>query len=281
MRWQRRPRSRDLDDRRARRSPRPRIGRSLGLGGVLAVLAVSWMLGVDPLPFLTGSVGRNESGGPSGPEIDGPLQTSRVEEELVDFVSFTLDDLQQTWADLVPGYQRATLVLFRGATQSGCGIGQSEMGPFYCPLDQQVYIDLGFYEELRGRFGAPGDFAQAYVLAHEIGHHVQTLNGTSDEVRRAQQLRPNEQNELSVGMELQADCLAGVWGYAANRRGLLERGDIEEGLRAAASIGDDRIQSMSGRGVHPESFTHGSSEQRVQWLRRGLESGSPNDCGTF
>ena len=181
----------------------------------------------------------------------------------------------------MPGYHRATLVLFRGATQSGCGIGQSEMGPFYCPLDRQVYVDLGFYEELRGRFGAPGDFAQAYVVAHEIGHHIQTLNGTSEEVRRAQQLHPNERNELSVGMELQADCLAGVWGYPANRRGLLERGDVEEGLRAAASIGDDRIQSMSGRGVHPESFTHGSSEQRVQWLRQGLESGNPNDCRTF
>ena len=285
MRWQRGQRSCDLDDRRARRGPRRKVGRGLGLSGVLAILAISWMLGVDPLPFLSGGLNpvgsRGDATAPSDLGADGPLQTTQREEELVDFVSFILDDLQQTWTNLMPGYQRATLVLFRGATQSGCGIGQSEMGPFYCPVDQQVYVDLGFYEELRGRFGAPGDFAQAYVLAHEIGHHIQTLNGTSDEVRRPQQRRPNERNELSVRTELQADCLAGVWGYAANQRGLLERGDVEEGLRAAASIGDDRIQSMSGRGVHPESFTHGSSEQRVQWLRRGLESGNPDGCQTF
>ena len=249
---------------------------------MIAIVAVSWMLGVDPLPLLTGGLnpvgGRGDAVAPSDRGSDGPLQTTQAEEELVDFVSFILDDLQQTWAELMPGYQRATLVLFRGATQSECGVGQGEMGPFYCPADQHVYVDLGFYEELRGRFGAPGDFAQAYVLAHEIGHHIQTLNGTSDEIRRAQQRRPNERNELSVQLELQADCLAGVWGYAANERGLLERGDVEEGLRAAASIGDDRIQSTSGRGVHPESFTHGSSDQRVQWLHRGLESGDPAGC---
>ena len=178
---------------------------------MIAIVAVSWMLGVDPLPLLTGGLnpigGRGDAVAPSDRGADGPLQTTEAEEELVDFVSVILDDLQQTWADLMPAYQRATLVLFRGATQSGCGIGQSEMGPFYCPADQQVYVDLDFYAELRGRFGAPGDFAQAYVLAHEIGHHIQTLNGTSDEVRRAQQRRPTERNELSVRMELQADCL--------------------------------------------------------------------------
>lgn len=155
------------------------------------------------------------------------------------------------------------------------------MGPFYCPLDQKVYVDLAFYAALRGRFGAPGDFAQAYVLAHEIGHHVQTLTGISDQVRRAQQSRPSERNQLSVRMELQADCLAGVWAHEAGLRGILEPGDVEEGLRAAAAIGDDRIQTMSGRGVHPESFTHGSSAQRVAWLRKGLESDDPEACSTL
>ncbi|HEU4629359.1 MAG TPA: neutral zinc metallopeptidase, partial [Gemmatimonadaceae bacterium] len=176
-------------------------------------------------------------------------------------------------------YQDATLVLFRNAVQSGCGSAQSAMGPFYCPLDEKVYIDLGFYDDLRARFGAPGDFAQAYVLAHELGHHVQHLLGIDQQVRQAQQSNPGEGNELSVRLELQADCLAGVWGYHA--RNLLEPGDIEEGLNAAAAIGDDRLQRQSGTGVHPESFTHGTSAQRVSWLRRGLESGDPNACDTF
>ena len=285
MKWQRRQRSRHLEDRRARRAPRRVAGRSIGLGGLLAIVAVSWLLGVDPLPFLSGVLSpgsdRVDTSAPTDVPEGDALRTTPREEELVDFVSFVLDDLQQTWAELMPGYRPATLILFRGATQSACGVGQSEMGPFYCPADQNVYVDLDFYEELRGRFGAPGDFAQAYVLAHEIGHHIQTLNGTSDQVRRAQQQRPDERSELSVQMELQADCLTGVWGSAANRRGLLERGDVEEGLRAAAAIGDDRIQSMSGRGVRPESFTHGSSEQRVEWLGLGLKSGDPNSCRTF
>ena len=252
---------------------------------MLAVVAVSWLLGVDPLPFLSGALSPGtehiDTSSPADLREGGAMRTTPREEELVDFVSFVLDDLQQTWSELMPEYRPATLVLFRGATQSACGVGQSEMGPFYCPVDQNVYVDLGFYEELRGRFGAPGDFAQAYVLAHEIGHHIQTLNGTSDQVRRAQQQRPDQRGELSVRMELQADCLAGVWGASAHQRGLLERGDVEEGLRAAAAIGDDRIQAMSGRGVHPESFTHGSSEQRVEWLGLGLESGDPGSCRTF
>jgi predicted metalloprotease len=155
------------------------------------------------------------------------------------------------------------------------------MGPFYCPRDQKVYVDLDFFQELRARFGAPGDFAQAYVLGHEIGHHVQNLTGISERVRREQHSSPKGANQLSVRMELQADCLAGVWGHATARRGILEAGDVEEGLRAAAAIGDDRIQRMSGRGVHPESFTHGSSSQRVEWLRRGLESGNPDACNAF
>jgi predicted metalloprotease len=181
----------------------------------------------------------------------------------------------------MPGYRDARLVLFRDATESGCGLGQAQMGPFYCPSDEKVYVDLGFYEELRARFGAPGDFAQAYVLAHEIGHHVQKLSGIEAEVRSAQRESPGRANALSVRMELQADCLAGVWGHSAAARGKLETGDVEEGLGAAAAIGDDRIQRMGGGRVSPEAWTHGSSEQRVEWFRRGLEQGDPDACDAF
>jgi hypothetical protein len=305
MRWQRGPRSRNLEDRRAQRPrragfggggvriplPRGRGGR-LSFTGILVLLGISWLLGVNPLTLLGGLGGAGptqvgiDTGSPlggaqPGPDGNAPIRTTPEEEELVDFVSFVIDDVQQTWTKLLPGYRDAKVVLFRGATQSGCGVGRSEMGPFYCPRDQKVYVDLGFFEDLRARFGAPGDFAQAYVLGHEIGHHIQTLTGLSDQVRREQAANRGGANELSVRMELQADCLAGVWGHATGRRGTLEPGDVEEGLRAAAAIGDDRLQRSAGRGVHPESFTHGSSEQRSEWLRRGLESGDPNACDTF
>jgi hypothetical protein len=171
--------------------------------------------------------------------------------------------------------------LYRQATSTACGYGQAASGPFYCPGDGKVYLDLSFFDELHRRFGAPGDFAQAYVVAHEVGHHVQNLLGMERQVRQAQQQRPDQANALSVRMELQADCYAGVWGHAAAQKGMLEVDDVDEGLRAAASIGDDRIQRQSGGVVHPESFTHGSSEQRVQWFRRGLQSGDPNQCDTF
>jgi predicted metalloprotease len=281
MRWQRRGRSEDLEDRRAEgrgRIPLP-LGRGgMSLGGAVALLAVAWLLGINPLDLLGAGVGTNV-----GIETGAPAEFSATpeEEELVQFVSFVLDDVQGTWGQLLSGYQNARLVLFRDATQSACGTGQSEMGPFYCPADQKVYIDLSFYGELRSRFGAPGDFAQAYVLAHEIGHHVQALTGVERRVRAEQRAAAGNANELSVRMELQADCYAGVWGHHAARRDVLEPGDVEEGLRAAAAIGDDRIQKMSGRGVHPESFTHGSSEQRATWLHRGLESGNPEVCDTF
>ena len=286
MRWQRGTRSRNLDDRRATRAPRRRaVGGGLGLGGIVVVLVASYFLGIDPMLFLGGGLGPGSgvdtSAGVGGTFDAGEFRTTPEEEELVDFVSFALDDLQQTWHELLPGYRDATLVLFRDATQSGCGLGQREMGPFYCPADQKVYVDLAFYQELRSRFGAPGDFAQAYVLAHEIGHHLQTLTGVSDEISRLQQADPQARNQLSVRQELQADCFAGVWGHTAARRGILDPDDVEEGLRAAAAIGDDRIQRNSGRGVHPESFTHGSSEQRVEWLRRGLEGGDPDLCDTL
>ena len=202
------------------------------------------------------------------------------------FVSFVLDDAQATWARICsrPGastYEHAKLVLFRDAIQSACGFAQAATGPFYCPGDEQVYIDLGFYDELQQRFGAPGDFAQAYVLAHELGHHVQRLLGTEAQVREAQQRDPDAANQLSVRLELQADCYAGVWGHETQQRDILDPGDVDEGLQAAAAVGDDRIQKMSGQGVSPEGFTHGSSEQRASWFRRGFESGRPEDCDTF
>jgi predicted metalloprotease len=281
VRWQRRGPSEDLEDRRGEAPlrgpgfPLP-IGRGgLSLGGAVALVAVMWLFGIDPTVLLSGDPGARVDVEP-GPA--GSFEASPEEEDLVQFVSFVLDDLQSTWPQLLSGYRNAHLVLFRDATRSACGTGASEMGPFYCPRDEKVYIDLSFYGDLRSRFGAPGDFAQAYVLAHEIGHHVQQLTGQGERARAAQGGDPRRANEVSVQLELQADCFAGVWGHHAAQRGVLEPGDVEEGLRAAAAIGDDRLQKMAGRGVQPESFTHGSSEQRVQWLRRGLESGDPEAC---
>ncbi len=277
MRWRRGGPSENLEDRRAetgRRMGTPGIG----LGGLLLLLALSYFFGQDLLtPFLQQAPPTPTETAPGGP----PLDSSPEEEERVAFVSFVIDDLQETWRGILPDYQGTRLVLFRGAIQSGCGFAQSAMGPFYCPLDEKVYIDLGFYEELRRRFGAPGDFAQAYVIAHEVGHHVQKRLGIEQQVRQAQRAQPGAANALSVRMELQADCLAGVWGHSTGQREILERGDVEEGLNAAAAIGDDRIQEQTTGQVQPEGFTHGSSEQRVYWFRRGLESGDPNDCDTF
>jgi len=259
----------------------------ISLVGLVAVLGIVWLMGGNPLDVLTGSGLQTRvpdsysQGSSSRPPGAPPTETSAQEEQLVDFVSFVLDDLQTTWGQLLPGYRDAKLVLFRDEVRSGCGFAAAQMGPFYCPADGKVYIDLGFYEELSGRFGAPGDFAQAYVLAHEIGHHVQRLTGIEDKVRSAQRQRPGEANELSVRMELQADCLAGVWGHSSDRRKLLEPGDVEEGLGAAAAIGDDALQRRGGGRVRPESFTHGTARQRVDWLRRGLESGDPDACDTF
>jgi uncharacterized protein len=223
---------------------------------------------------------------PAGAGSEGvPSGAPDPEAELVDFVSFVLDDVQATWSTQFQeggqSYAPADLVLFRRATRTSCGPGSSDTGPFYCPADQTVYLDLDFFTELRDRFEAPGDFAQAYVIAHEIGHHVQNLTGVSSEVSQRQQEDPDQANELSVRLELQADCLAGVWAHSTYERGILETGDLEEGLTAAASIGDDRIQSDAGAAVNPETWTHGSSEQRTQWLRTGFDSGDPADCDTF
>jgi len=211
------------------------------------------------------------------------VQSTPQEEERVQFVSFVLDDAQNTWKKILPDrYRDAKLVLFRGAVESACGFAQAAMGPFYCPRDEKVYIDLSFYDDLRRRFGAQGgDFAQAYVLTHEIGHHVQRLMGIDERVRAAQEQQPGAQNELSVRLELQADCFAGVWGHSTAQRDILEQGDIEDALNAAAAIGDDRLQKMSQGRVVPESFTHGSSKQRVEWFRRGFDGGDPKSCDTF
>ena len=274
MRWSPMGRSRNIEDRRGMGGGRMGVG----LGGTAVLLILSLIFGRD---FISGA--GNE---PVPQQTSGDVAVNETPEEAqrVQFVSFVLDTIQATWTRELPKatgtqYHDATLVLFRNAVQSACGTAQSAMGPFYCPLDEKVYIDLGFYDDLRARFGAPGDFAQAYVLAHELGHHVQHILGIDQQVRQAQQSNPGEGNALSVRLELQADCLAGVWGHYAQN--LLEPGDIEEGLNAAAAIGDDRLQGASGMGVNPESFTHGSSEQRVSWLRRGLQSGDPNSCDSF
>ena len=289
MRWTRRGRSRHLEDRRfdrprmRMRIPGGRPATGLGCGGIVLLIVLAFIFGPDKILQLLDSGGGGLPGPPAG---SAPVGTSSAEEEeLVDFVSFVLDDAQEVWARLLPqygsSYRPARLVLFRDAVDSACGFAQAATGPFYCPGDERVYIDLGFYADLRRRFGAPGDFAQAYVLAHEIGHHVQGVLGTERQVRQLQRSRPGVANELSVLMELQADCYAGVWAHSTARRQLLERGDVEEGLAAAAAVGDDRLQRMAGGRVNPDAFTHGTSAQRVEWFRRGLESGDPRSCDTF
>jgi len=276
MRWTRGGTSENVEDRRGMRVGR---GVGVGLGGVVVLGLLSLLTGQNFLALL-GPLNEMTS---QTTEESGPIQSTPEEDERVQFVSFVLDDAQSTWAKLLPGrYRPAKLVLFREVVQSGCGTAQSAMGPFYCPLDEKAYIDLGFYEDLRARFGAKGgDFAQAYVLAHELGHHVQHVLGIDEQVRRAQQQRPDAQNPLSVRMELQADCFAGVWGHATQQRDILEAGDLEDALNAASAIGDDRIQQRMGGGVQPESFTHGSAEQRASWLKRGLQSGDASACDTF
>lgn len=286
MRWTRKQRSKNLEDRRFQTGGR-RVakGAGLGLGGLVLIFLLSMLTGQDFFSLLGGAGNMIQTQAPAPDGRIDPTATTEEEEELVDFISFVLDDIQATWTEVLPQvgsrYEDSQLVLFRQAIQSACGFAQSATGPFYCPGDRKVYIDLAFYDELRSRFGAPGDFAQAYVLAHEIGHHIQTVLGIERQVRQLQQSRPRMRNQYSVAMELQADCLAGVWGNSAARRGLLERGDVEEGLRAAGAIGDDRIQRQTTGYVNPESFTHGSSDQRITWLRRGMDSGNPDVCDTF
>ena len=287
MRWTPGGRSSDIEDRRGQSGGIGFGGRGirLGLGGVIALLVLSLVFKQDFFSMLGG--GANPGPAPSA-EGGGaaPVASSPEEEKLVEFVSYVLDDDQKTWDQLLPAaygvpYQHAKLVLYRDATRTACGVGESTTGPFYCPTDNKLYVDLGFYDELRQRFGAPGDFAQAYVLAHELGHHVQALLGIDAKVRAATERDPSQANALSVRMELQADCYAGVWGHTAAQRNELEPGDLQEGMNAAAAVGDDRLQRMSTGQVDAESFTHGSSAQRMQWFRRGYDSGNPRSCDTF
>jgi len=250
-----------------------------GIGTIILVLAALFF-GFDPSVILQGDPGPQVAPGP------GPAP-SKVDDELREFVSVVLADTEDVWSDLFrrrnADYREPKLVLFTGAVQSACGFAQAAVGPFYCPADQKVYLDFSFFRDLRDRFGAPGDFAQAYVIAHEVGHHVQNLLGISDKVRAAQQrMGEREANQLSVRLELQADCLAGVWANQAQRsRQILEEGDVDEALKAASAIGDDRLQQQSRGYIAPDSFTHGSSAQRVEWFRRGLDSGRVEQCDTF
>ncbi|HEX6211300.1 MAG TPA: neutral zinc metallopeptidase [Methylomirabilota bacterium] len=259
---------RNVEDRRGM----VRRGAPLGIGVLLLLGVLSLVTGRNFLSLVDTGPVTAPVGAPRSPEEDARAQ----------FASDVLDDVQGSWQQLLPGrYQDAVLVLYTGQTESACGYGSAASGPFYCPADQRVFLDLGFFDDLHRRFGAPGDFAQAYVIAHEIGHHVQNLLGIERQVRMLQQQRPDAANALSVRLELQADCLAGVWGRDAAQRGVLQAGDVEEGLNAAAAIGDDRLQRLGGGVVQPESFTHGSSADRVEWFRQGLEQGDPDGCDTF
>jgi predicted metalloprotease len=280
MRWTPGGRSRNIEDRRGRAVGMGGRGLPFGVGGLLIILVLSYLTGTNPLELLGPMI--DQVAVPSSPGGGISPENLAKDEPLVEFMSFVLDDAQETWAKhLGSRYSEAQLVLFTDAVQSACGFGESATGPFYCPGDRKVYLDLGFFKELQNRFGAAGDFAQAYVLAHEIGHHVQTVTGTEGRVRQLQQQSPGDANQLSVRMELQADCYAGIWGNATARRDVLEQGDVEEALTAAASIGDDRLQRMQTGVVQPDRFTHGSSAQRVEWFRRGLQSGDPAACDTF
>jgi len=258
------------------------VGKGVGIGTVILALAASYFLGIDPSVILG-----IFSGGGVPVTQSVPAAKPPASDEMARFVSKVLADTEDTWRGIFQQsgrqYQDPKLVLFTGATPTACGTGQTAMGPFYCPEDQKVYIDLAFYQDLKTRFKAPGDFAQAYVIAHEVGHHVQHLLGVADKVQAARSRASDAQaNALSVRLELQADCLAGIWGYHADRaRNVLEAGDIEEALTAASAIGDDRIQERSRGYAVPDSFTHGTAAQRVRWFKRGIESGDLRQCNTF
>jgi len=295
MRWKGSRKSTNVEDRRGQSAGsgggtgsgllsfipmlvRTKTGRIMLLVGVVVFFG-SRMMGIDLLPLLLGGGGSTVN--------TQPHELSAAEKEMGDFVAAVLAYTEDTWQTIFREqggvYKEPTLVLFTGRVNSACGMASAAVGPFYCPGDQKLYIDLSFFQDLKQRHGAPGDFAQAYVLAHEVGHHVQTLMGISDQVRQAGRGRSKtEVNALSVKQELQADCFAGLWGHAANtERQVLDPGDLEEALRAATAIGDDRLQQEAGRGVVPDSFTHGSSAQRVKWFKRGFDSGDINSCDTF
>lgn len=288
MRWTPGGISRDVIDRRGGGGGGFGFGRGpqIGCGGAIILLVLSLLTGRNFFTFFDGSGGVAPTQSPTDTASVPPSNQTPEEAERMKFLqTFLFDDIQKTWTDVMQRenmtYERAKLVVFRDMTPTACGTGQSATGPFYCPGDNTTYLDLGFFDELHRRFGAPGDFAQAYVVAHEIGHHVQNLVGTSGRVQEAMRSDRRNANEYSVRLELQADCYAGIWAHSAAQRNMLESGDVEEGLAAAAAVGDDRLQKMSGRAVNPESFTHGSAEQRMQWFQRGLQSGNIRECDTF
>lgn len=273
-----RERSTNIEDRRGMSPVRKGIG--LSLGGVLFLVVLSF-LGINPLPFLGVATKQPEV---EMQQSQQPYQESAAEAQLAEVAGVTLAETEVTWNRLFGGkYPAPTMVMFNQMTPSACGTGQAAMGPFYCPLDQKVYLDLSFFQELDQKFGAPGDFAQAYVIAHEVGHHVQNLIGTAEQVQKRQQGARSkaEANQYSVMLELQADCYAGVWARDAAPRLKITQQDIDEGLRAATAIGDDTLQRATQGSVVPDAFTHGSSEQRARWLKVGMESGDPNACDTF
>jgi predicted metalloprotease len=306
MRWRGRRQSENVEDRRSEgggragfpfpfpggqggrvRLPTGRQGGGIGIMGILIILGLMYFFGVDPSVIM--------QGGDTGAQLPDlqqqKTQTSDTatagDDDLKKFVAVVLADTEDVWSALFRQYGRSykepKLVLFSGATRSACGTGLAQMGPFYCPLDQKVYVDLGFYKELKSRFKAPGDFAQAYVIAHEVGHHVQKLLGIADKVQQLKsRMSQREANAIQVRMELQADCFAGMWAKHANRtKSILEPGDVEEALNAASAIGDDHIQKQQQGYVVPDAFTHGSSKQRVRWFRKGFTSGDINQCDTF
>lgn len=303
MRWKPGRRSSNIEDRRGASGGMGGLG-GLPIGGKgggvigMVLLLVFVVLGRGCLgggggesaggfdPAVIEDILGQFSTGSAAPSNADPLDPADdPDATTVDFMSFVLDDVQGFWdgyfADAGENYPEAQLVLFRDGVQSGCGFASSATGPFYCPLDSKAYLDVAFFRELSNRFGAPGDFAQAYVLAHEIGHHVQNVLGINEQTRRLQQEDPGQANELSVRLELQADCLAGVWAHSAFQRDLLSDGDLQEGIGAAEAVGDDRIQEQTGGRISPENFTHGTSEQRVRWFRTGFDSGNVQECNTF
>ena len=285
MRWGDLRNSDNVEDRRGSGFRMPGGGGGLGIGGLIVVGLIAWATGIDPRILLTGA--ELVTGGSQQQQAQAPGQVGVPEDETGKFVSSILGSTEQAWTDIFSQngqrYEKPRLVLFNGATNTACGLGQTAMGPFYCPEDQRVYLDTSFFNDLETRFRAPGDFARAYVIAHEIGHHVQNLLGILPRANEERQRSSRAQaNAISVQIELQADCFAGVWGNYVNKRGnIIEPGDVEAALAAATAIGDDRLQKEAQGRVVPDSFTHGSSAQRVRWFRRGMESGSPKDCNTF
>ncbi|MFO1329117.1 MAG: neutral zinc metallopeptidase [Rubrivivax sp.] len=290
MKWEGQEQSRNVEDRRGADGGMgggggPRLGgRGIGLGTIVIALVAGWIFGINPLTVLgvLGGGGPAEVAAPS----QGPARRPPADDRAAAFISTVLRDTEQVWGRQFAAeggrYQEPVLVLFRGATRTACGVGEQAMGPFYCPGDSKVYLDLSFFDTL-ARLGAPGDFAQAYVVAHEVGHHVQNLMGITGKVDAARgRLSPQQANAVSVRVELQADCLAGVWAHHSQAgKGWLERGDLEEAINAASRIGDDTLQAGAGRPVRKDTFTHGSSEQRMRWFQRGLQAGRTGACNTF